>query len=74
MLWMIHRFLRVEDEVFVSPHRSKDNIPHVLLWSFSLYSMSCMGLLLNVVLQKKLLHGFMRHIVKLDVLSIPLAY
>ena len=40
MSWLFDRFLSVEDEDLVSPHRFEDNTQYVLLCLF-LYCLSC---------------------------------
>ena len=51
MLWLMDRFLRVEDEFFVTPHTFEDKIRMLLLCLFS-RSLSLYGLIPNVVLYK----------------------
>ena len=37
MIWMIDRFLKIEDEFLVSLHGFEDESPHVLLCLISIY-------------------------------------
>ena len=49
VLWRIDRFLRLEDEILVSPHRGKyPHVPYVIFFIL----LSCMGLVLSVVYSK----------------------
>lgn len=50
MPWMMDRFLRLEDEVLVSPHRFEDKT-NMFLHVFSLYFKSFMGLVPMVYIQ-----------------------
>lgn len=43
MSWMMSRFIRIEDEVLVSPHRFKDKT-HVFLLCILVFILSLVGL------------------------------